>query len=107
MATATRSNSIFQSRYLFHFHTLATDGKLKIADYFRFAREHAFNKLIFLEHIRRSPTYDVDGFITEVKKTSQEVRHRGARGIRVEASARWHPRYRRELCARSGCPRHC
>jgi putative hydrolase len=72
MATATRSDSIFQSRYLFHFHTLATDGKLKITDYFRFAREHAFNKLIFLEHIRRSPTYDVDGFIAEVKKTSQE-----------------------------------
>jgi putative hydrolase len=72
MATATRSDSIFQSRYLFHFHTLATDGKLKIADYFRFAREHAFDKLIFLEHIRRSPTYNVDAFIAEVKKTSQE-----------------------------------
>jgi histidinol phosphatase-like PHP family hydrolase len=72
MATATRSDSIFQSRYLFHFHTLATDGKLKVADYFRFAREHAFDKLIFLEHIRRSPTYDVDAFITEVKEASQE-----------------------------------
>ncbi|MGI8961577.1 MAG: hypothetical protein ACR2IV_17805 [Bryobacteraceae bacterium] len=72
MGTATRFNSIFQTRYLFHFHTLATDGKLKVADYFRFARDHDFEKLIFLEHIRRSPTYDVSAFIAEVKKSSQE-----------------------------------
>ena len=72
MARSTKSDSIFQSRYLFHFHTQATDGKLEIVDYFRFARDHHFDKLIFLEHIRRSPTYDVDAFIAEVKRTSQD-----------------------------------
>jgi putative hydrolase len=84
MATATRSNSIFQSPYLFHFHTLATDGKLRIADYFRFAREYAFDNLIFLEHIRRSPTYDADAFITEVKKTSQEFGIRALAGFEAK-----------------------
>ncbi|MFL6352714.1 MAG: hypothetical protein ACJ74Z_12820 [Bryobacteraceae bacterium] len=45
---------------------------MNIIDYFRFAREHGFEKLIFLEHIRRTPTYDVDAFIGDVKEASQE-----------------------------------
>ncbi len=71
MASATRSSSIFQGRYLFHFHTHLTDGKLDIADYFRFARDHQFDRLLFLEHIRRTPSYDVDAFISGVKKSSE------------------------------------
>jgi putative hydrolase len=71
MAALSRSSSIFQSRYLFHMHTSVTDGKLEIEDYFSYACLHGFDKLIFLEHIRRTPTYDVEKFITGVKEASQ------------------------------------
>jgi len=71
-AKALRSNSIFQGRYLFHVHTWATDGKLNVDDYFRFARDRGIDRIIFLEHIRRVPTYDVDAYVTAVKAGSHE-----------------------------------
>ncbi|HWG58381.1 MAG TPA: hypothetical protein VN661_04965 [Candidatus Acidoferrales bacterium] len=49
----------FVGRYLSHFHTLHTDGKLSLEDYFSFAAAHAVERLILLEHIRSQPTYDV------------------------------------------------
>ena len=70
MTTLSRSNPIFEGRYLFHMHTSVTDGKLEIGDYFSYASQQGFDKLIFLEHIRRNPTYDVDRFIAGVKQMS-------------------------------------
>ncbi|MBV8552857.1 MAG: hypothetical protein JOY54_16295 [Acidobacteriaceae bacterium] len=66
-----RKSSIFTGRYLFHFHTRHTDGELSIEDYFTYARNARVDRLIFLEHIRRQPTYDVEKFASEVIQASQ------------------------------------
>lgn len=71
--TASKSDPLFHGRYLFHFHTRATDGHLEVADYFSWALEHGYEKLIFLEHIRRNPSYDVDAFIGSVEEMSQRT----------------------------------
>lgn len=57
----------FTGRYLFHLHTAYTDGTPQVADYFDLARSQALDRLIFLEHIRRRPTYDVGRFVAEVR----------------------------------------
>jgi len=57
---------IFPQPSLFHLHTDFTDGKLSVKEYFEFARKHGIERLIFLEHIRREPTYDVNQFVFEV-----------------------------------------
>lgn len=57
----------FTGRYLFHMHTAYTDGTPQVAEYFDLARSLALDRLIFLEHIRRRPTYDVARFAAEVR----------------------------------------
>jgi len=52
-------SELFTGRYLFHFHTSFTDGKLGIRDYFEYAYRAGIERLIFLEHIRSQPTYHV------------------------------------------------
>jgi putative hydrolase len=52
----------FRGRYLFHFHTRATDGRSDIEDYVACARAHGAERLILLEHIRRRPSYDVAAY---------------------------------------------
>ncbi len=63
-------SELFQGRYLFHLHTLYTDGKLEVEDHFRNARDHKIERLIFLEHIRREPSFDVLEYVAEVKECS-------------------------------------
>lgn len=62
----SRGSRRFSGRSLFHLHTDFTDGKLSVGQYFEFARKHGIERLIFLEHIRREPTYDVNRFAFEV-----------------------------------------
>jgi len=69
---------LFVGRYAFHLHTTATDGHLTVADYVGFAQARRLDRLIFLEHVRREPTYDVDAFVAEV--------HREAAAAGVAAS---------------------
>lgn len=57
----------FEGRYLFHFHTQQTDGKLTVGDYFAWAKVQGVQSLLFLEHVRRQPSYDVSAFVEEVK----------------------------------------
>jgi histidinol phosphatase-like PHP family hydrolase len=57
---------------LFHLHTTLTDGKLTCADYFSFATENAVTLLVFLEHVRRDPTYSVADFAQEIARHSAE-----------------------------------
>ena len=59
---------IFQGRYLFHVHTTRTDGHVTVNDYFEYATESGYEQLIFLEHIRREPTYDVEEFVAEIQQ---------------------------------------
>jgi len=63
---------------LFHLHTSFTDGKLSVTEYFNFAKKNGIDKLIFLEHIRREPTYDVKAFIESVTLASRKF---GVEGI--------------------------
>jgi putative hydrolase len=63
---------IFQGRYAFHLHTSLTDGRLTVADYFAFAVDHGIERLIFLEHIRKEPTYDVDAFMESIRRAARE-----------------------------------
>ena len=60
-------SEVFRGRYLFHFHTAATDGRPSVADYFRHAEARGFERLVFLEHIRRRPGYDVPAYRREVE----------------------------------------
>lgn len=56
----------FAGRYLFHLHTTYTDGHVPAAAYFDLARRAGLERLIFLEHIRAQPGYDVLQFVAEV-----------------------------------------
>jgi len=55
------------SHYLFHVHTSHTDGDLSAAQYVDFAAAAGAGTVVFLEHIRREPRYDVERFAAEVK----------------------------------------
>lgn len=63
-------SNLFSGRYWFHLHTSATDGELTVGDYFREALRQGVERLIFLEHIRREPLYDVEALIMEVKENA-------------------------------------
>lgn len=58
---------LFRGRVLFHCHTSHTDGQPTVEDYVRYAREHGVERVVFLEHIRRVPSYDVPAFADEVR----------------------------------------
>lgn len=69
----TRSE-LFRGRYLFHVHTTLTDGTLSIAEYLNFASVQRLDRVIFLEHVRRIPSYDCRAFTEEVRRASAERR---------------------------------
>jgi histidinol phosphatase-like PHP family hydrolase len=58
---------------LFHLHTNLTDGRLNIEAHFRFALDHRdkVQRLVFLEHVRRQPTYDPAAFAREIKEAGR------------------------------------
>ena len=60
-----------QSRYLFHVHTSYTDGRLTADDYVGFAEKAGAKSVVFLEHIRREPRYDVSRFSAEVRDAAR------------------------------------
>lgn len=62
---------MFSDRYLFHCHTTATDGKLAVEDYFGFASRNRVDRIIFLEHVRRIPSYDCSALIADVAAASK------------------------------------
>jgi histidinol phosphatase-like PHP family hydrolase len=56
-------DAIASGRYWFHLHTTATDGSLTPRDYAALASGADARCLIFLEHVRRAPTYDTQKFL--------------------------------------------
>lgn len=78
----TRSE-VFAGRYFFHFHTLVTDGKLSLDAYFSFAAAQA-TRLVFLEHIRRQPTYDVKKFAADIRAASEKWQVDAALGFETK-----------------------
>lgn len=79
-------NALFAGRVLFHCHTHHTDGVPSVADYLRYAAEHGLDRVVFLEHIRREPSYDVAAFAEEVGAESE--RHGVPAAIGFEAKVR-------------------
>jgi histidinol phosphatase-like PHP family hydrolase len=59
-------------RYLFHVHTSYTDGDLTAAQSVDFAEKAGARTVVFLEHIRREPRYDVERFSAEVRSAARE-----------------------------------
>ena len=79
-----RKSDLFRGRYLFHFHTTFTDGQLAVEDYFSFAVRHGVDSLVFLEHIRKKPTYDVEALFAEVKCFSEKTAMRSSVGFEAK-----------------------
>lgn len=69
--TSRAGADLFRGRYIFHIHTRYTDGKLDVRDYFEFAKARGAERLLFLEHIRRTPTYDVARYLGEVRENAE------------------------------------
>lgn len=65
-------SELFTGRYLFHMHTTYTDGQLEVGDFFRIAKKKRLARLIFLEHIRKSPRYSIAEFIKEIEANANE-----------------------------------
>lgn len=65
---STFSGAVRSGRYWFHLHTNATDGTLLVSDYVARAALAAVPALIFLEHIRRCPSYDTQAFVSTVRR---------------------------------------
>lgn len=74
----------FQGRYLFHFHTQRTDGKLTAQDYFDWAQVQGVESLLFLEHVRRQASYDVPAFVEEIKELEQRFGIRASIGFETK-----------------------
>jgi len=83
MASAPLSD-LFSGSYLFHLHTNYTDGKASVEDYFSVAKRLKVSKLIFLEHIRKDPLYDVDAFVREVRVMSEREEVEAAVGFEAK-----------------------
>lgn len=71
MRSSNFGNSLRKRKYLFHLHTNYTDGQISVEEYFAFAISHKVDLLVFLEHIRREPTYDWVEFHHLVRKHSE------------------------------------
>ena len=81
----TDKTDLFAGRVLFHCHTHHTDGRPSVADYLRHAAEHGLDRVVFLEHIRRNPSYDVAAFVEEIRGESE--RHGVPAVVGFEAKA--------------------
>ncbi len=64
-------HELFRGRVLFHCHTHHTDGEPSADDYVQWAAEHDLDRVVFLEHIRRAPSYDVAAFAEEVRAAGE------------------------------------
>jgi len=61
-------SSPFRGKYLFHVHTNLTDGESSAEDYFRCALALGIERIVFLEHICRDPSYDVEALVALVER---------------------------------------
>ena len=77
-------SNLFQGRYLFHFHTQHTDGKLTARNYFEWAQAQGVQSLLFLEHVRREASYDVPAFVEEIRELEQRFGIRARIGFEAK-----------------------
>ncbi|MGQ9811726.1 MAG: PHP domain-containing protein [bacterium] len=62
---------IQEGRYLFHFHTLYTDGVSSLADYCAVAKDLGFQSLILTEHVRRECRYDFKALLRDIAECQE------------------------------------
>lgn len=60
-------------RVLFHCHTRHTDGEPTAEEYVRHALALGLEGVVFLEHIRRRPSYDVPAFVAEAREAGARL----------------------------------
>jgi len=70
--------------YLFHLHTHYTDGLPSVRDYFAFAKSQGIAKVIFLEHIRKDPKFDVGKFVDDIRQCSDLFEIEGVVGFEAK-----------------------
>ena len=75
---------LFDGNYLFHLHTPLTDGKITINEYFEYASFNNIESLVFLEHIRRQPSYCVRDFVAQVRACEREFGIRAKIGFEAK-----------------------
>ncbi len=71
----------FRKPYISHLHTSFADGEMSVENYFSFARDHGYKELIFLEHVRMKPSYDVSEFVAQIRDCSSRYNIRGRVGF--------------------------
>ncbi len=66
MAGSWRHSTHAGRRYWFHLHTSHTHGRSTVREYLELAHELEIEQVVFLEHVRRRPSYGTREFAQEV-----------------------------------------
>lgn len=64
--------AVIRGRCIAHLHTSYTDGHSTVDDYCRWASLHGFETVVFGEHVRRVPSYDVEAFLGEIDTAREQ-----------------------------------
>jgi len=59
-------DSILKEDYFFHFHTIYTDGKSSVREYFDFAFKNNIHTIIFTEHVRKKISYNFNELLEDI-----------------------------------------
>ena len=70
MGASWRSSPDDRRRVWFHVHTSLTHGRSTPREYLELAGPLGVDQVVFLEHVRRVPTYDTDAFRREVERAA-------------------------------------
>lgn len=65
------NNIILKKDYLFHFHTVYTDGKSTVREYFDFAFRNNVHTLIFTEHVRKKTSYNFNELLEDINNAQR------------------------------------
>jgi len=59
--------SMMKNRYIFHLHTVYTDGSSSVEDYCRWASNNKLDGIVFVEHTSRKLSYDFSSFLRDIE----------------------------------------
>ncbi len=59
--------NMLKNRYIFHLHTIYTDGSSSVEDYCRWALNNKLDGVVFVEHTRRKLSYDFSSFLRDIE----------------------------------------
>jgi len=62
---------LLEKSYLYHFHSTYTDGEIPVHHYFEWALQRNVQSLIFAEHIRKEPDFDIFAWIQDIKEAQK------------------------------------